>query len=100
MTDRKVEIYTREDKIVINVDGWPEAMVLTPQGAAQFVETLHDAAVSLGVQERIVNGGSTIISDSLRQRMITRATHMLRCLEGKSNVKKAQELVDQLLAMI
>lgn len=96
---RKVEIYTRENNIVIDVDGWDNALVLDPNGAARLVEILHEAAVSLGVTER-VTAGPTVIPDILRQTMITRCQHLLRCFEGQPDTKKASEIVDLLLGML
>lgn len=98
--DRRVSVYTNGGKIVLEVELWDELMVLDPPGAAALVDMLHQAAVSLGIEEVVLDAKPAVISDALRLAMITRCTHLIRCFEGKEHTKAAAQIVDTLLEML
>ena len=96
---RRIELYIQGDRIIMEVEHMDGYIVLDAQTASLIMDTLHEMAVELGMRERAVQPGG-VISDSLRQTMVTRAAHIIHDMDGKPDAYAAVHVVDAVLGLL
>lgn len=99
MINKRIEVKTIDNKVIVEVEGQNDYMVLDPQLAAQIGKSMMDAAVHLGLEIRIEVPRKEV-TFAKRNEMVIRATHVLRSLEGKPRLTKARQVVDTVLEMM
>ena len=97
--DKRIEVKTREGKVIIDVEGQDSMMVVGPDLAVQIGKSLIDAGVSLGIEVSIQAPPKTI-SALLRQSMVVRARNIIRSTLGKPPMVTASHVVDTVLNML
>jgi hypothetical protein len=97
--DKHIEVKTVGDKVVVEVAGENDYMVLSPQLAAQIGKSMMDAACYLGLEIR-VQAPKREVTTAQRNAMVVRAVHVMRSLERQPRLTKAKQIVDTLLEML
>ena len=95
----KVSIGDDSGKVVLKFSRPTENLVMDPENARQIAEGIAKAAytASTGINP---NQKSSIISEQIRMRLITRTTHIIRNLQDKKTLpgRIAAEVVDTILS--
>jgi len=98
--DTRLEISDRDGKVLWSFSRPTEHMLMEPENARAIAEATAKAAYvcQFGV---IANKDSTI-SEAVRMRLITRATHVIRSLQEKKKLPGfiASEVIDVILSEI
>lgn len=97
--EKRVEIYTKEDKVVLEIDGMEGVLFFNPELAVQIGKTFIDAAVDIGAEVEIQIPPRKI-STLLRNQMIQRTTHIMRTLQSSKPCVVAMHIVDSVLGML
>lgn len=101
MSDTKVEISTREGKVIVSVAATNSVLVLDPPLAVQIAHTLIGGAVDCGYQVEVVaNGKPIMLTSAQHNQLIYRAANIMRSMSQEPQLKTAQEIVDTVLAAV
>ena len=101
MSDTKLEISTREGKVILTIAATDSQLVLDPPLAVQIAHTLIGGAVDCGYQVEVVaNGKPIILTSAQHNQLIYRASNIMRSMGREPTIKTAQEIVDTILAAV